>query len=57
MGHISRWSMLMIQIYWEITHITKENTKALIDRSKELGVRVNAEKTMYILMSRQQNAG
>jgi hypothetical protein len=30
------------------TDITKKNVKALTDHSKELGLRVNSEKTMYI---------
>jgi hypothetical protein len=34
---------------------TKENTIALIDASKEVGVEVNPEKTKYMLMSRYQN--
>jgi hypothetical protein len=35
----------------------KKNTKALIDSGKEVGLEVNAEKTKYMLMSYQQNAG
>jgi hypothetical protein len=35
----------------------KENTEALIDASKEVGLEVNAEKTKYMLLSRRQNAG
>jgi hypothetical protein len=30
---------------------------SLIDASKEVGLEVNAEKTKYMLLSRQQNAG
>jgi hypothetical protein len=34
-----------------------ENTEALVFASKEIGLGVNAEKTMYLVMSRGQNAG
>jgi hypothetical protein len=33
------------------------NTETLIDASKEVGLEVNVEKTKYILVSRDQNAG
>jgi hypothetical protein len=36
---------------------TKESTEALLDASKEVGLRVNAEKTKYMLMSRSQKIG
>jgi hypothetical protein len=35
----------------------KKNAETLIDASKEVGLEVNAEKTKYMLLSRQQNAG
>jgi hypothetical protein len=38
-------------------NITKENTEILIDSSKEVGLEARAEKTIYILMFRHQNAG
>jgi hypothetical protein len=34
-----------------------KNTETLIDASKEVGLEVNVEKTKYMLMSRDQNAG
>jgi hypothetical protein len=34
-----------------------KNTQTLIDASKEVGLEVNAEKTKYMLMSQDQNAG
>ena len=37
-------------------HITK-NTKALLDGIKEIGLEVNIDKTRYIVVSRDQNAG
>jgi hypothetical protein len=33
------------------------NTQTLIDASKEVGLEVNVEKTKYMLVSRDQNAG
>jgi hypothetical protein len=38
-------------------HAIKENTEALVVASKEIGLEVNAEKTKYIVMARNQNAG
>jgi len=38
-------------------HIIKENAEALIVTSKEIGLEVNADKTKYMVMSRDQNAG
>jgi hypothetical protein len=35
-------------------NIVVENIKALLDASKEVGLEVNQEKTMYMLMSRSQ---
>jgi hypothetical protein len=35
----------------------KKNTETLIDASKEVGLEINVEKTMYMLLSRQQNVG
>jgi hypothetical protein len=37
--------------------IIKQNTEALINASKEVGLEVNTEKTKYMLLSRNQNAG
>jgi hypothetical protein len=35
----------------------KKNTEALVVASKEIGLEVNAVKTKYMVMSRDQNAG
>jgi hypothetical protein len=35
----------------------RKNTEALIIGSNEIGLEVNAEKTKYMVMSRDQNAG
>ena len=37
-------------------HTIKENTEALVIASKEIGLEVNADKTKYMVMSRDQNA-
>ena len=38
-------------------HATKKNTKALVVAGKEIGLEVNADKTKYMAMSRDQNTG
>jgi hypothetical protein len=38
-------------------HAIKKNTEALTVASKEIGLEVNAEKTKYMVKSRDQNAG
>jgi hypothetical protein len=35
----------------------KKNTDTLIDASREVGLEINVEKTMYMLLSRHQNVG
>jgi len=37
-------------------HTVKENEETLIVASKEIGLEVNADKTKYMVMSRDQNA-
>jgi hypothetical protein len=39
------------------THSIKKNTEDLVIAGKETGLEVNAEKTTYMVMSRNQNAG
>jgi len=38
-------------------HTTKTNRDVLLFASKETGLEVNADKTKYFIMSRDQNAG
>ena len=35
----------------------KENAEALLVATREIGLEVNAEKTKYMVMSRDRNAG
>jgi hypothetical protein len=44
-------------IYRRSIHTIRKNTEALLIVSKEIGLEVNAEKTKYMIMSREQNAG
>ena len=46
-----------INILGESVHTVKENAEILIVASKEIGLEVNAYKTKYTIMSRNQNAG
>jgi len=38
-------------------HTLKENTEALVTAIREIGLGISADKTKYIVMSRDQNAG
>jgi hypothetical protein len=49
--------MLMILICWAVVHTIKENAETLAVASKENGLEVNADKTKYMAMSRDQTAG
>jgi hypothetical protein len=46
-----------VNIMGSSVHTIKKNTDALVVASKEIGLEVNAEKTKYIVTSRDQNAG
>ena len=39
------------------THIVKENVEALLVATKEIGLELNGDKTKYMVMSRDWNAG
>jgi len=51
--------MLMMSIYWVETYILPiyKNAEALVVASKETGLEVNGDKTKYMVMSRNQDAG
>ena len=38
-------------------HTIKENAEVFVMASKEIGLEVNADKTKYMVISRDQNAG
>ena len=38
-------------------HTLKENAEVLVPATREIGLEVNADKTKYMVMSRDQNAG
>ena len=52
--HVSR---IKVNILGGNIHSIKGNGDALIVASKEIGLEVNADKTKYMVMSRDQNAG
>ena len=51
------WLADDVNILGDSVHTVKENTEALVVVSKETGLDVNADKTTYMVMSRDQNAG
>jgi hypothetical protein len=46
-----------VNILVESIHTVKENAEALVVATKEIGLEVNADKTKYMIVSRDQNAG
>jgi hypothetical protein len=46
-----------VNILEESVQCVKENVEALVVANKEIGSEVNADKTKYMVMSRDQNAG
>ena len=48
--------MIMLNVGRNRNYI-KENAEALLVASEEIGLEVNADKTKYMVMSRDQNAG
>jgi len=46
-----------INILGGSVHTVKEDAEVLIVTSKKIGLEVNADKTKYMVMSREQNAG
>ena len=38
-------------------HTLKENAEALVAATREIGLEVSADKTKYMIMSQDQNAG
>ena len=46
-----------VNILGGIVHPVKKNAEALVAATKEIGLEVNAHKTKYMTVSRDQNAG
>ena len=46
-----------INVLWGSIHTVKENAEALVVATKEIGLEVNADKTKYMVMTREQMAG
>jgi hypothetical protein len=46
-----------VNLLGDIIDTINKNTETLIDASKEVGLEVNIDKTKYMLVSRDQNAG
>ena len=58
MVHISFWLMPYdVNILGESIHTVKENAEALIAARRDFGLEVNADKTKYMVIFRDQNAG
>jgi hypothetical protein len=58
MAHISFQFMLMMLIHWEEAHVLwQKNTEALVVASKENGLEVIANKTKFMVMSRDRIVG
>ena len=48
---------MMFNILGVSVYIAKKNTDALLVVSKQTGLEVNTDKTKYMIMSRDKNAG
>jgi hypothetical protein len=46
-----------VNILGSSVYTIKKNTEALVVASKEIGLEVNADKTVYLVMSHDQNGG
>ena len=46
-----------VNILGRSVHTVKKNAEALVAATKEIGLEVNPDKTKYMIMSRDQNAG
>jgi len=49
--------LICVNILGGSVHTVKENAEALVVARKEIGLEVNADKTKYMVTSRDQNAG
>jgi hypothetical protein len=46
-----------VNLLGDSINATKENTKTLLEASRDIGLEINAEKTKYMIMSRHPNSG
>jgi hypothetical protein len=46
-----------VNILGESVHTVRENAEALVVATEEIGLEVNEDKTKYVVMSRDRNAG
>jgi hypothetical protein len=46
-----------VNILWGSIHTLKENAEALVAATREIGLKVSADKTKYMVMSWDENAG
>ena len=54
---INLTKVILTLILGESIHMVKENAEALVVATKDIGLEVNADKTKYIVMSREQTSG
>ena len=46
-----------VNTLWRSIHTVKKRAEALVVATKEIGLEVNADKTKYMVISREQTAG
>jgi len=57
MGHISCWYADDVNLLDDSTYAIKENTDALLEASRIVGLEINTYKTKCMIMSRLPNSG
>ena len=54
---IQIWFQVDVEVSFVSIYTIKKNTEAVVFASMEIGLEVNADRTQYMVMSRDQNAG